>query len=81
MIKTHLGLYKISCLAFGIKVAPSIFQQVMDMMLSELDFVVTYLDDILLKSENQENTRKMFSRISEGFRIQAERPKIPIFHE
>ena len=35
-----------------LKVAPSLFQQVMDTMLAGLDFAIVYLDDILIKSEN-----------------------------
>ena len=37
-INTHRGLYKFDRLVFGIKVAPAIFQQVMDTMLGGFDF-------------------------------------------
>lgn len=50
-INTHHGMYKFNHLSFGIKVSPAMFRQVMDTMLSGLDFVVAYLDDILLKCE------------------------------
>ena len=53
----HKGLYKFLRLTFGIKVALVIFQQVMDTMLSGLDFAIVYLDDILMKSKIQEHTR------------------------
>ena len=53
-IKTRKSLYKFSRLAFGIKVAPGTFQQIMDAMLGDLDFAVAYLDDILIKSRNHE---------------------------
>ena len=59
-------MFKFSRLVLGIKVAPTIFQQVMDTMLSGLDFAVTYIDDILLKIKNPEE-QKMFSRFS-GFK-------------
>ena len=49
-INMHRGLYKFERLPFGVKVMPAIFQQVMDTMLSGLDFAVAYLDDILMKS-------------------------------
>ena len=37
-INTHRGLYKFDRLVFGIKVAPAIFQKVMDTMLNGFDF-------------------------------------------
>ena len=55
MINIHRGVYKFNHLAFRIKISPAIFQQVMDMMLSGLEFAVTYLEDIMLKSENAEH--------------------------
>ena len=57
-INTPWGMYKFSQSAFGWKVAPAIFQQVMYTMLSGLDFAVTYLDDILLKNENPAEHKK-----------------------
>ena len=39
-INTHRGLYKFDRLVFGIKVAPAIFQQVMDTMLGGFDFTL-----------------------------------------
>ncbi|GAB1597557.1 hypothetical protein Ahia01_000032200, partial [Argonauta hians] len=51
-INTHKGLFKLNRLPFGLKVAPAVFQQIMDSMLSEFDFAVAYLDDILIKSES-----------------------------
>ena len=45
-INTHRGLYKFDGLVFGIKVAPAIFQQVMDTMLGDFDSPFAYLDDI-----------------------------------
>ena len=47
-INTHKGLFKFHRLPFGIKVAPAIFQHVMDIMLSGLDFAIAYLDDIYI---------------------------------
>ena len=39
-------MYKFERLPFGVKVAAAIFQEIMDTMLSELDFEVAYLDDV-----------------------------------
>ena len=48
------GLYKFNRLLFGIKIAPGIFQQIIDMLLNDVNFQIAYLDDILIKSESQE---------------------------
>ena len=56
-INTHKGLFKFYRLPFGIKVAPEIFQQIMDTMLGDLNFAVAYLD-ILIKSRNHEKHAK-----------------------
>ena len=43
-IDTHKGLYKFERFTFAVKVAPAIFQQIMETMLSGLDYVVAYVD-------------------------------------
>ena len=45
-INTHRGILKFNWLSFGIKVTPAIFQQIMDTMLSGLDYAVAYQNDI-----------------------------------
>ena len=72
-ISTHRGLYKFGRLPFEAKVAPAIFQQVMDTMLSGLEFAITYLDDILMNSQSAEphkaHVYKVFKRIQDyGFK-------------
>ena len=57
-INTHRCLYKINRLQHEMKVAPTIFQKIMDTMLANLDFAATYLDDILIKSKNREDHAK-----------------------
>ena len=49
-------MYKFNRLAFGIKGATAIFKQIMDTLLSGIEFEVAYLDEILL-----EEHRKIFS--------------------
>ena len=72
-INTRRGLYKFGRLPFEVKVAPAIFQQVMDTMLNDLDFAVTYSDDILMNSKNvehKERFHKVISRIQKyGFKL------------
>ena len=50
-INTHKGLFQYDRLPYGIKVAPAIFQSIMDQILSGLSGVCCYLDDILLTSK------------------------------
>ena len=73
-INTHRGLYKSDRLVFGIKVAPAIFQQVMDTMLGGFDFIFAYLDDIVISCKTKELHRKhlnkIFAQIREfGFKV------------
>ena len=67
-INTHRGLYKFERLVFGIKVAPAIFQQVIDTMLGGLDFTFTYLDDILISSKTKELHREHLNKVSAQIR-------------
>ena len=62
-INTHRGLFKMNRLQYGIKVAPSIFQKIMDTMLVDLDFATAYLDDILIKSKNREDLGKHVTEV------------------
>ena len=73
-INTRRGLYKFDTLVFGIKVAPAIFQQVMDTMLGSFDFTFAYLDDIVISSKtkelHREHLNKVFAQIREfGFKV------------
>ena len=77
-INTHKGLSKLNRLPFRLKVAPSLFQQVMDTMLAGVEFATAYLDDILLTSEKNEQHRKhikvVFQKIDEyGFKLSSEK--------
>ena len=77
-ISTHKGLYNLDRLPFGLKVIPSLFQRVMDTMLAGLDFVIVYLDDILIKSENSDqhcdHIKEVFRRIDDcGFLLSSEK--------
>ena len=77
-INTLKGLFKFNRLPFGLKVAPNLFQYIMDTMLAGLEFVVAYLDDILIKSENYEKHKKyikaVFQKIDEyGFILGSEK--------
>ncbi len=63
-INTIKGLYRYSRMALGIKNGPSIFQSVMDQMLSRLDRVFCYQDDILIGGFSEEDGQeKLFEVI------------------
>ena len=67
-------IVQVQSLPFGVKVAPAIIQQVTDPMLSDLDFAIAYLDDILMNSQtveqHKQHVHKVFSRIQEyGFKL------------
>ena len=57
-IKMLKGLYRFNRSPFGIKITISIFQQIIDTLLNDEDFAIAYLDDILIKSESQEQYAK-----------------------
>ncbi|EPB65739.1 reverse transcriptase [Ancylostoma ceylanicum] len=78
VINTHKGLYRYKRLPFGIKTAPGIFQSIMNKMISGLDGVAAYLDDILVvgktPEEHKRNLFALFERIAEyGFRVRLEK--------
>ncbi|CAH8567690.1 unnamed protein product [Schistosoma mattheei] len=77
-INTHRGLFQYNRLPFGVKTAPSIFQQLMDTILSGIPGVATYLDDILIVATSleqlRERTKAVLQRISDnGFRLRPEK--------
>ena len=47
-INTHKGLFRYNRLPFGVKTAPSIFQQTMDAMLTGITGAIAFLDNIII---------------------------------
>ena len=64
------GKYKFLMVPFGLAQAPAYFQLLMNKVLHGLDFVMTYLDDIMIFSENElqhlEHLETVFSRLREA---------------
>ena len=51
---THKGLFEFKVMPFGLCNAPAAFQRQMNKLFAHLPFVVVYLDDILVFSQNEE---------------------------
>ena len=65
-INTHRELYKFDRLVFGIKIAPAVFQQVMDTMLGGFDFTFSNLDDIVISSKTKDLHREHLNKVQPG---------------
>lgn len=82
-INTHKGLFRYNRMAFGVKIFPAIFQQIMDEMLAGLSFVAAYIDDIFVAGRNQQehdkNLREVLHRIQDfGFKLKFEKCKFSV---
>lgn len=80
VINTHRGLFRFNRLSQGVKPATGIFQQIVDAMLSGIDGVSAFLDDIIIggktKEENLERTRDVLRRLEDyGFTLKIEKCK------
>jgi hypothetical protein len=53
----HMGKYKYKCLPMGIKIGPDVFQNVMSKLVQDMEYVKTYLDDLLIL-KNRKNSFK-----------------------
>jgi hypothetical protein len=51
------GKYKYKLLPMGIKIATDVFQNVMSMLVQDMEYVKTYLDDLLILT-NRDNSFK-----------------------
>ena len=77
-INTHRGLFQFTRLPFGVKTGPSIFQQVIDTILSTIPGVAAYLDDIVIVGANQTELREriceVLKRLEEtGLRLRSQK--------
>lgn len=63
VINTHKGLFRYTCLPFGISSAPGIFQCVMENLLQGLEGVIVYIDDILISGSNEDEHAKRLEEV------------------
>ncbi len=77
-INTHRGLYKPLVLPYGIKTATSSFQETMDKLLGDMDYVATRVDDIICTGpttkQHLDTVREVMRRLEKcGFKCRAEK--------
>ncbi|CAK1578726.1 unnamed protein product [Parnassius mnemosyne] len=77
-INTHKGLFKYTRLVYGLSNAPAIFQKAMETLLSGIDGVSVWLDDICITGPNSDSHIKrleeVLSRLSDaGLRLQRDK--------
>jgi len=64
-ICTPFGTYEYTRMPFGLRNASSTFQRFIDNLLRDIPFVVTYIDDILIFSQSQEEHQQHLLRVLE----------------
>jgi len=69
-IITPFGLWEFLRMTFGLRNAGNTFQRYMDRVLSGLDFIFVYLDDVIIASHSEEehlqHLRILFQRLSDA---------------
>ena len=64
----HKGLFEFPVMPFGLSCAPSIFCELMSVVLQGLDFATAYMDDVLIYSETMEDHLNHLSIVFDGLR-------------
>lgn len=80
-ITTHQGIYKFKSLPFNLNAAQLFSQQTMDRMLTWLDVVVAYINDIVIKEKNDSKTDSGRIPVSTWLRFQKQWTKMSFFLE
>ena len=75
-INTHRGLYRYTCLSFGISSAPALFQQTMDIVLQGIPHTICYIDNILVTGvNNKEHLTNLRRLMHHGITLKKEKCK------
>ncbi|KAJ1528979.1 hypothetical protein ONE63_007346 [Megalurothrips usitatus] len=77
-VNTIKGLHKVTRLPFGVKIAPVVFQRIMDGLFGGVDGVVVYQDNIHVRSaslaEHRRRLHVVLTKLSDaGFTVNAEK--------
>ncbi|XP_072020487.1 uncharacterized protein [Amphiura filiformis] len=65
-INSHLGLFRFTRLAFGISSANAIFQELMEKILTGLEGVAVFVDDIIITGINDDDHKKNLKGVLGG---------------
>ena len=65
------GKYEYIKLPFGLAQAPGYFQEMMTDILKEFDFVIAYLDDIIILVQQQRNISPTLDRFLTNYTLQS----------
>ena len=57
------GKFKYKKLPMGIAIAPDIYQEVMNKLLGDLDYVTVYIDDILIIQKRMNQMNSIWKRL------------------
>ena len=72
-IITPFGLFEFLRLPFGLRNAAQAFQRLMDATCRNIPFIFTYIDDLLVSSENEaqhlEHLRILFERLEQNWLV------------
>ena len=77
-INTHKGLFRYTCLPFGVSSSPAIWQRFMEQVLSGMNSICVMLDDVLVTRRNDEehlcNLEGVFERFQRyGIRLRLDK--------
>ncbi|XP_011859279.1 PREDICTED: uncharacterized protein K02A2.6-like, partial [Vollenhovia emeryi] len=77
-INTHVGLFQVNRMQPGVKTAPGAFQELMAKMLSGLDGVFAFIDDVIIAAADEEKHKellfKVLQRIEDhGFKLRIDK--------
>ena len=67
-VLSNLGKYQFNRVPFGLAQAPAFFQKLINMVLSQLDFAMGYLDDIIIFSKTEEEHLDHLTQVFERLR-------------
>ena len=82
---THLGLYELLRMPYGLKTAPQTFQRILNSIFSDMlyNWLIIYIDDLIVWSDNETEALQHYHRVFQraiDFGIQFKPTKCAFFH-